>query len=154
MARTFCHQESPPLRAGSPKPGKQGERFCFPLLLPTHTFFHKQLFFRIIELLEPDPAGIPPHPTGSMRSWDNSLFIHAESWIPQSDLESVAFFQVASVLRQTEIIRPPHSEKLNMPLNNNFLVNTSSSFLITEIPPEKKWRALPLHIPASCLKRW
>lgn len=31
-----------------------------------------------------------------------------------------SFFQVASVLRQTEIIRPPHSEKLNMPLNNNF----------------------------------
>ena len=29
-------------------------------------------------------------------------------------------------------------EKMNMPLNNNFLVNTSSSFLITEIPPEKK----------------
>ena len=55
-----------------------------------------------------------------------------------TDLESVAFFQVASVLRQTEIIRPPHSEKMNMPLNNNFLVNTSSSFLITEIPPEKK----------------
>lgn len=73
-----------------------------------------------------------------MRSWDNSLFIHAESGISQSNLESVAFFQVASVLRQTEIIRPPHSEKLNMPLNNNFLVNTSSSFLITEIPPEKK----------------
>lgn len=48
-----------------------------------------------------------------------------------------SFFQVASVLRQTEIIRPPHSEKMNMPLNNNFLVNTSSSFLITEIPPEK-----------------
>lgn len=67
-------------------------------------------------------------------------------WMPKKEdpllrianLESVAFFQVASVLRQTEIIRPPHSEKLNMPLNNNFLVNTSSSFLITEIPPEKK----------------
>ena len=68
-----------PLAGGNPKPVKQDERFCFPLLLPTHTFFHKQLFFRIIELLEPDPAGIPPHPTGSMRSWDNSLFIHAES---------------------------------------------------------------------------
>ena len=68
-----------PLAGGNPKPVKQDERFCFPLLLPTHTFFHKQLFFRIIELLEPDPAGIPPHPTGSMRSWDNSLSIHAES---------------------------------------------------------------------------
>lgn len=76
-----------PLRAGSPKPGKQDERFCFPLLLPTYTFFHKQLFFRIIELLEPDLAGIPPYPTGSMRSWDNSLFIHAESGISQSNLE-------------------------------------------------------------------
>lgn len=67
-------------------------------------------------------------------------------WMPKKEdpllrianSESVAFFQVASVLRQTEIIRPPHSEKMNMPLNNNFLVNTSSSFLITEIPPEKK----------------
>lgn len=76
-----------PLRAGSTKPGKQDERFCFPLLLPTYTFFHKQLFFRIIELLEPDLAGIPPYPTGSMRSWDNSLFIHAESGISQSNLE-------------------------------------------------------------------
>ena len=76
-----------PLAGGNPKPVKQDERFCFPLLLPTHTFFHKQLFFRIIELLEPDPAGIPPHPTGSMRSWDNSLFIHAESGISQSNLE-------------------------------------------------------------------
>ena len=76
-----------PLAGGNPKPVKQDERFCFPLLLPTHTFFHKQLFFRIIELLEPDPAGIPPHPTGSMRSWDNSLFIHAEPGISQSDLE-------------------------------------------------------------------
>ena len=76
-----------PLRAGSPKPGKLDERLCFPLLLPTYTFFHKQLFFRIIELLEPDLAGIPPYPTGSMRSWDNSLFIHAESGISQSNLE-------------------------------------------------------------------
>ena len=55
-----------------------------------------------------------------------------------TDLESVAFFQVASVLRQTEIIRQKKKKKMNMPLNNNFLVNTSSSFLITEIPPEKK----------------
>ena len=77
-----------PLAGGNPKPVKQDERFCFPLLLPTHTFFHKQLFFRIIELLEADPAGIPPHPTGSMRSWDNSLSIHAEPGISQSDLES------------------------------------------------------------------
>ena len=33
-------------------------------------------------------------------------------------------------------------KKMNMPLNNNFLVNTSSSFLITEIPPEKKMKGL------------
>lgn len=77
-----------PLAGRESEAGKQDERFCFPLLLPTYTFFHKQLFFRIIELLEPDLAGIPPYPTGSMRSWDNSLFIHAESGISQSNLES------------------------------------------------------------------
>lgn len=55
-----------------------------------------------------------------MRSWDNSLSIHAEPGISQSDLESVAFFQVASVLRQTEIIRPPHSEKNEYAIEQQF----------------------------------
>ena len=111
VARTFCDQESPPLRTESPKPVKQDERFCFPLLLPTHTFFHKQLFFRIIELLEPNLAGIPPPPTGSMRPWDNSLSIHAESGISQSNLEFAMTGSFARwwIMRGTMDSSPCHS---------------------------------------------
>lgn len=87
MARTFCHQESPPLAGREPEARKTGRKILLSLIAPKTHIFHKQLFFRIIELLEPDLAEIPPHPIGSMRSWDNSLSIHAESWIFQSDLE-------------------------------------------------------------------
>lgn len=77
-----------PLAGREPEAGKTGQKILLSLTAPNTLIFHKQLFFRIIELLEPDLAGIPPHPTGSMRSWDNSLSIHAESGISQSNLES------------------------------------------------------------------
>lgn len=68
-----------PFAGRGPEARKTGRKILLSLIAPKTNIFHKQLFFRIIEILEPDLAGIPPHPIGSMRSWDNSLSIHAES---------------------------------------------------------------------------
>ncbi|WP_300829978.1 hypothetical protein, partial [uncultured Akkermansia sp.] len=51
-----------PLAGREPEARKTGRKTLLSITALKPLIFHKQLFFRIIELLEPDLAGIPPHP--------------------------------------------------------------------------------------------